>query len=115
MFFNFAATSTTFSMAVTDNTKAKLLRGVVQDNVDIVQGVRSKRVIKRRLSLRYWFSVGVGMAGLVYLAIPSRVVSTATTASTEAIGTLSPRNIAQTPESAAPLDSPRRLDKKAVP
>jgi N-acetylmuramoyl-L-alanine amidase len=102
-------------MAVTDNTKAKLLRGVVQDNVDIVQGVRSKRLIKRRLSLRYWFSVGVGMAGLVYLAIPSRVVSTATTSSSEAIGTVSPSNIAQTPESAAPLDSPRPLDKKAVP
>jgi N-acetylmuramoyl-L-alanine amidase len=102
-------------MAVTENTKAKLLRGVVQDNVDIVQGVRSKRLIKRRLSLRYWFSVGVGMAGLVYLAIPSRVVSTATTSSSEVIGTVSPSNIAQTPESAAPLDSPRPLDKKAVP
>ena len=103
-------------MAGTDNTKAKLLRGVVQDNVDIVQGVRTKRAIKRKLSLRYWFSVGIGMAGLVYLAIPSQVVSTAKTPPpTEAVGTVSARNIAQTPESEAPLDSPRPLDKKAVP
>ncbi|HET7003996.1 MAG TPA: N-acetylmuramoyl-L-alanine amidase, partial [Candidatus Binatia bacterium] len=104
-----------FLMAGTDNTKAKLLRGVVQDNVDIVQGVRTKRAIKRKLSLRYWFSVGIGMAGLVYLAIPSQVVSTAKTPPTEAVGTVSARNIAQTPESEAPLDSPRPLDKKAVP
>ena len=102
-------------MAVSDNTKAKLLRGVVQDNVDIVQGVRTKRASKRKLSLRYWFSAGIGVAGLAYLTAPSQVVSTANTTPTDAIGTVSATNIAQTPESAAPLDSPRPLDKKAVP
>ena len=66
-------------MAVTNDTKAKLLRGVVQDNVDIVQGVRTKRAIKRKLSLRYWFSAGIGLAGIAYVAIPSQVVSTANT------------------------------------
>lgn len=102
-------------MAATNDTKAKLLRGVVQDNVDIVQGVRTKRAVKRKISLRYWLSAGIGMAGLVYIAIPSQVVSTANTSLTAAIGTVSFANIAQTPESAAPLDSPRPLDKNAVP
>jgi N-acetylmuramoyl-L-alanine amidase len=102
-------------MAVSNDTKAKLLRGVVQDNVDIVQGVRTKRAVKRKLSLRYWFSAGIGVAAIAYLAIPSQVVSTANTPVTEAIDTVSVANIAQTPESAAPLDSPRPLDKKAVP
>ena len=102
-------------MAGTDNTKAKLLRGVVQDNIDIVQGVRTKRSIRRKLALRYWFSVGVGIAGVVYLAIPSQVVSTAKTPTMDAAGTVSASNIAQTPETEAPLDSPRPLDKNAVP
>jgi len=102
-------------MAATNDTKAKLLRGVVQDNVDIVQGVRTKHAVKRKRSLRYWLSAGIGMAGLVYMAIPSQVVSTANTSLTEAIGTVSFANIAQTPESSAPLDSPRPLDKNAVP
>jgi N-acetylmuramoyl-L-alanine amidase len=102
-------------MAATNDTKAKLLRGVVQDNVDIVQGVRTKHAVKRKRSLRYWLSAGIGMAGLVYMAIPAQVVSTANTSLTEVIGTVSFANIAQTPESAAPLDSPRPLDKNAVP
>ena len=103
-------------MAGTDHTKAKLLRGAVQDNVDIVQGVRSRRAIIRKLSLRYWFSVGLSMAGIIYLAaVPSQVVSTAKTPPSDAIGALSANNIAQTPESEAPLDSPKPLDKSAVP
>ena len=102
-------------MPVSDNTKAKLLRGVVQDNVDIVQGVRSKRASKRKRSLRYWFSAGIGMAGVAYMMIPSQVVSTANTTPAALIGTVSATNIAQTPESAAPLEWPRPLDKRAVP
>jgi len=66
-------------MAVTDNTKAKLLRGVVQDNVDVVQGVRIKRAAKRRLSFRYWLSGCIASLGIAYLVIPSRVVSTVDT------------------------------------
>ena len=102
-------------MAVTDNTKAKLLRGVVQDNVDVVQGVRTKRAAKRRLSFRYWLLAGLPLIALAYLAIPSQVVSTSNTPPSEATGTVSAANIAQTPESAGALDSPRPLDKRAVP
>lgn len=102
-------------MSATDNTKAKLLRGVVQDNVDVVQGVRTKRAAKRRLSFRYWLLAGLPLIGIVYLAIPSQVVSTANTSANEAIGTVSAANIAQTPESAGALNSPRPLDKRAVP
>lgn len=102
-------------MALTNDTKAKLLRGVVQDNVDIVQGVRTRRTVKRKRSLHYWLSAAIGAAGLAYLAIPSQVVSTANTSLSAAIDTVSIANIAQTPESAAPFDSPRPLDKQAVP
>jgi len=102
-------------MSATDNTKAKLLRGVVQDNVDVVQGVRTKRAAKRRLSFRYWLLAGLPLIGIVYLAIFSQVVSTANTSANEAIGTVSAANIAQTPESVGTLNSPRPLDKGAVP
>lgn len=102
-------------MAVTDNTKAKILRGVVQDNVDVVQGVRTKRAAKRRLSFRYWLSGCVALMGAAYLVVPSQVVSTVDTASNDTGSTVSAASIAQTPESAVPLDSPRPLDKRAVP
>jgi len=102
-------------MAVTNDTKAKLLRGVVQDNVDIVQGVRTKRAVKRKLSLRYWFSAGIGVAGLVYLASPVPVVSTAKPGPQDSLDAITAVNIAQTPEENAPLGSPRPLDQKTVP
>ncbi len=35
-------------MAALDETKARLLRGAVQDNIGVVQGVRVKRVTRRR-------------------------------------------------------------------
>ena len=73
-------------MADIYNTKAKLLRGVVQDNVDIVQGVRTKNRAKHRLSFRYWLSACIAMLGVAYLAIPSQVVSTANTSPNEAAG-----------------------------
>ena len=102
-------------MAATDNTKAKLLRGVVQDNVDVVQGVRIKHAAKRKLSFRYWLSGCIALVGIAYLVIPSQVVSRANTSPSEAIGRVSAASIAQTPESAGALDSPRPLDKRAVP
>ncbi len=102
-------------MAVTDNTKAKLLRGAVQDNIDVVQGVRTKRAARRRLTFRYWLSGCIALIGVAYVVMPSHTVSTADTTSNDIPGTVSPANIAQTPESAVPLDSPRPLDKAAVP
>jgi len=102
-------------MADIDNTKAKLLRGVVQDNVDVVQGVRTRHAARRRLSFRYWLSACIALIGIAYLVSPSQVVSTANNSPDEAIGTVSAANIAATPESAGTLDSPRPLDKRAVP
>jgi len=102
-------------MAVTDNTKAKLLRGAVQDNIDVVQGVRTKRAARRRLTFRYWLSGCIALIGVAYVVMPSHTVSTADTTSNDIPGTVSAANIAQTPESAVPLDSPRPLDKAAVP
>ena len=57
-------------MADIDNTKAKLLRGVVQDNVDVVQGVRTKHAARRRLSFRYWLSACIALIGIAYLVSP---------------------------------------------
>ena len=99
-------------MADIDNTKAKLLRGVVQDNVDVVQGVRTKHAARRRLYFRYWLSACIALIGIAYLVSPSQVVSTANNSADEAIGTVSAANIAQTPESAGTLNSPRAAGQK---
>ena len=102
-------------MAVSDDTKAKLLRGVVQDNVDVVHGVRARRNVKRRLSFRYWLSGCIALVGVAYLVVESRILTGANTAPSDSAGIVSAANIAQTPESATPLDAPRPLDKNTVP
>ena len=43
-------------MAALDETKARLLRGAVQDNIGVVQGVRVKRVTRQTRRLKFWLS-----------------------------------------------------------
>lgn len=104
-------------MAAIDNTKAKLLRGAVQDNVDVVQGVRTRAMVvsARRRSWRRWLSSGLLLSGLAYFFIPSHLLPTANTSTAQALNAVSALNIAQTPESAGDLDAPRPLDKNTVP
>jgi len=92
-------------------TKARLLRGAVQDNIAVRRGVRIVRA-KPRPRRRYeiWFA-GVALAAAVaYLAGPAPLlrgpapVESSMTASAEA-----------TPEAAVPLSHPRPIDRSAIP
>jgi len=61
-------------MASLDETKARLLRGAVQDNIDVLQGVRSTRTIRRHRIVRPWMLWSLLLvAGMAYLTIPVQV------------------------------------------
>jgi len=105
-------------MASVKETKAQLLRGVVQDNVDVLHGVRTSRVKLRRSRLELWLWLGLLVSATVFLMLPSHVVSTGSAPATniERSSLESPiANIEQSPESAAPLSHPRPIDRNAIP
>jgi N-acetylmuramoyl-L-alanine amidase len=66
-------------MARVEETKLRVLRGAVQDNFDVLHGIKSnaKTEIPRRQ--RHWLWGLLLLAGTAYLAMPSSVVSTGKT------------------------------------
>ena len=62
-------------MASVKETKAQLLRGVVQDNVDVLHGVRDEPGNATRSRLELWLWLGLLIAATVFLTVPSHVVS----------------------------------------
>jgi N-acetylmuramoyl-L-alanine amidase len=63
-------------MARVDQTKLELLRGAVQDNFDILNGIKSKPVRQFSRPQRLWLWGILLASGLAYLAAPSSGVST---------------------------------------
>jgi N-acetylmuramoyl-L-alanine amidase len=111
-------------MATVDETKSRLLRGVVQANIEILQGVKLRRINRRRRFLMPWLFAGLALASGIYFTRLGSWNSThrsasansdrdiATSASTASATPV--LNIDQTPESAAPL-TPRPIDRAAIP
>jgi N-acetylmuramoyl-L-alanine amidase len=106
-------------MATVDETKSRLLRGVVQDNIDVLQNVKARRLNRRTPLVRPWLLAGLLLALGAYVIQPALVISTAPTPAggTVALATdaVSPRDIEQTPESSTSLANPRPIDRAAIP
>ena len=106
-------------MASNDETKAQLLRGAVQDNIDVLQGVRSRRAFfRRRRLLRPWMLSGPLLAGIAYLIVPGQVTSKNTApligAAPGVQASLAPA-IGQGSEGVADLPGPRPIDRRTIP
>lgn len=101
------------------DTKAQILRGVVQDNVDLLHGVRTiGRVRQRRSRIQLWLVLGILIAVTALFTVPSHVGSKASVplAGVERVSLQAPVvNIDQTPESAAPFSHPQPIDRDAIP
>jgi N-acetylmuramoyl-L-alanine amidase len=104
-------------MATVDETKSRLLRGVVQDNIDTLQGVKLQRIRRRARLVRPWLLASLLLAGLAYVIQPAPVVSTGRSpeASVDQAVAAEARTLDDTPESAGPLNNPRPLDRGAIP
>jgi N-acetylmuramoyl-L-alanine amidase len=106
-------------MASVEETKIELLRGAVQDNIDVLQGVRSKPKALRKRRVRPWLWRALLVTSIAYLTVPSLVVSR---------GRLPARDDAQSaawvnplasvdpsPESPTPLAEPHPLSRAVLP
>src|SRR5574341_2202235 len=104
-------------MATVDETKSRLLRGVVQDNIDTLQGVKLQRTRRRARLVRPWLLASLLLAGLAYVIQPAPVVSTSRSpgAGADQAVAAEARNLDDTPESAGQLNNPRPLDRSAIP
>ena len=92
-------------MAALDETKARLLRGAVQDNIGVVQGVRVKRVTRQTRRLKFWLSGSLVAVALVVVGCTGATAPSATPARTDQPSPPSSRSPTPTP-SVSPSASP---------
>jgi len=106
-------------MESVEQTKHRLLREAVQENIEGVWGPRSKARVRRKGVLTLWLWGGFFIATLAYLLAPGHVVSTGRAPSTtdaKVEGTIPPVSLADAiPEPVAPLPQPRPLNRAVVP
>jgi N-acetylmuramoyl-L-alanine amidase len=104
-------------MASIDETKAHLLRGAVQDNIDVLHGVRTKRAFQRRGLLRPWMLSIVLLAGIAYLIVPGQVTSKSNSppVNVPSAGQAAVPAVDPSTENVAELPSPRPIDRAAIP
>jgi N-acetylmuramoyl-L-alanine amidase len=105
-------------MARLSETKASLLRDVVQDNINVVHGVRVIRAKRRSIRIRGWLWSSLLVLGIAYLTVAAQVVSRGSApAKNTQLGapTSTALSIEQTPEAEVPLEHPRPIDRNAIP
>lgn len=106
-------------MATFEETKSRLLRDAVQDNIDVLQNIKARRLNRRKRTIRPWFFAGLLLTLGTYVIQLALVVFTAPTpaGSTAALatGAVTPGEIEQTPESSASLTHPRPIDRATIP
>ncbi len=103
-------------MASTQETKAEILRAVVQDNINVIHGVKATRVQPRKSRTRIWLWGGLLTAGTAYFTLAMAVIPKINTPTPSVkparVSTASAGNFSDTD---LLLASPRPIDRKAIP
>jgi N-acetylmuramoyl-L-alanine amidase len=105
-------------MASIQETKARLMRGVVEDNINVLQNVRVTPIKPRKARHWTWVWAGVITAVTIYSAIflsPASTGKTPAASAAPAAQDLTSVNIEDVPESDIPLSTPRPIDRAAIP
>ena len=106
-------------MPSVEQTKARLMHGVVQDNINLLRNVRVTAIQRRGTRHWLWIVGGVVAAGTVYSAM--MFLSLVPTAKAPAASDVSARqdvstlNIEHIPELKIALSTPRPIDRAAIP
>ena len=102
-------------MAMIDETKARLLRGAVQDNIDVLQ---NKRAVRRPAQhrRRLWQWSGLALAAIVALSVTLPLIQrTGTSAQSAAAAPVEAALNISVPAESEPLPLPRPIDRSALP
>lgn len=105
-------------MSSIEETKSRLMRGVVQDNINVLHNVRVTQFKRRRTRHWFWILIGVVTAGTIYSALFLSVISSGkapAVSAAPAAQDVSTLNIEHIPESEIPLSTPRPIDRAAIP
>jgi len=104
-------------MASIGETKARLLRGAVQDNIATVQGVRivrTKPQARRRFGV--WIFGALSAIALVYLlAVPAQFLPNRASVQSTTPVSAAAINVDLTPEATVPLSHPQPIDRTVRP
>lgn len=105
-------------MVTTNETKTEILRAVVQDNINVIRGVRAVRVQPQRRRNWIWLWSGLLTAGTVYFTVALAVMPKQNTPipipSPKALAVSIPNNISLT-EPEPLLAAPKPIDRAAIP
>ena len=105
-------------MSSIEETKSRLMRGVVQDNINVLRNVRVTQVKRRKNQPWPWILGGVFAAATTYSAM---FLTSFTTAKPPSVSAAPPAqnvsnlNVEQIPEAEIPLSTPRPIDRAAIP
>lgn len=104
-------------MAGIDDTKARLLRGLIQENLGAAPNRRSKRANNIGRQRRTWVLSALLASALISVTLPSFVISTGNAPPAAAIPRpeLTASEPEPIPETKAPLEEPRPIDRAAIP
>ncbi len=105
------------------HTKLRVLRGAVQDNFEVVHGIKIKPPLELKRPQRHWLWGLLLVAGIAYIAAPSLVISVGETpapaVSTPAVAPETPQNVDPSVGSAVEnellLPQPQPLNRDVFP
>ena len=99
-------------MSSIEQTKSRLMRGVVQDNVNVLRNVRVARVKRRRTLHWRWMLTGVVVATTVYATV---FLSLTPDSNAPAVSAAPVAQDASIPETEIALSTPLPIDRTAIP
>jgi N-acetylmuramoyl-L-alanine amidase len=106
-------------MESAEQTKLRLLREAVENNIEGVRRLKTKSVARRRRIFPLWSSAGFLIAGLAYVFVPSHSASTGSAALAEKpdshVAEAPPVTFDQTAEPGIPHEAPRPLNRSMFP
>ena len=102
-------------MAIAQETKSKILRAVVQDNVDVINNARVARVRPRKNRKRVWLWSGLFTAVTAFLTLASAIIPQNNTPTVSAIPVRISTPAADFSETEVLASPPRPIDREAIP
>lgn len=106
-------------MASIERDKLRLLKSAVQDNLEMLRGIRTKTPVRHPTTRRRWIWSPLLLAAVAFLWLPATVISTRPAATPQVfeaqINQVQATARSAAPEIQAPAAEPHALDREVIP